>query len=497
MADEFQICGGYWWNSTPRNYSFSSSPCSSAALNNDIGSYGIWSTDHAAEGHDLKTSSRSSCDQETACSTNQMVVVDSDKTLHMLGFGLSSSLVSMPMSSTSTSSDQWNQALIRSGGGGERSNGNYNSMLEEDMNSRLNFGQEMGMDSSQIQKDWSPKSFSTTSGEDSSIPPFKQITQAQQDFSIEQQEPQPRINSANDGGGSTADYNTTCQGLSSSFPMCSSPQYSYAQPLLQGLFEPEPHPQPNIFDNRGISYATSTPMPNYRTTNLNDISSPNWINRLSPLAKPSLPKQVLVGSHLHFSNNTAFWNASATPLNDIRASFFPSQQSQLLAQAFEEKSNCQNFITKPNNEDVRDTGSMVKKSSNNNDEPVFKRPRIETPSPLPTFKVRKEKLGDRITALQQLVSPFGKTDTASVLHEAIEYIKFLHDQVNALSTPYMKNGTTQHRDQQALDKLKHAEGSEKDLRSRGLCLVPISSTYPVANETTADFWTPTFGGTFR
>uniref|UniRef100_A0ACD5U143 Uncharacterized protein n=1 Tax=Avena sativa TaxID=4498 RepID=A0ACD5U143_AVESA len=62
-----------------------------------------------------------------------------------------------------------------------------------------------------------------------------------------------------------------------------------------------------------------------------------------------------------------------------------------------------------------------------------KKPRTETPSPMPTFKVRKEKLGDRITALQQLVSPFGKTDTASVLHEAIGYIKFLHDQV-AVST---------------------------------------------------------------
>nr|GMC89885.1 transcription factor bHLH112-like [Ipomoea batatas] len=50
------------------------------------------------------------------------------------------------------------------------------------------------------------------------------------------------------------------------------------------------------------------------------------------------------------------------------------------------------------------------------------------------MQVRKEKLGDRVTALQQLVSPFGKTDTASVLHEAIEYIKFLHDQVNVCST---------------------------------------------------------------
>jgi hypothetical protein len=41
------------------------------------------------------------------------------------------------------------------------------------------------------------------------------------------------------------------------------------------------------------------------------------------------------------------------------------------------------------------------------------------------------------------------------------------------------------------------EGAKQDLRSRGLCLAPIASTYPVANETPADFWTPTFGGTFR
>lgn len=29
-----------------------------------------------------------------------------------------------------------------------------------------------------------------------------------------------------------------------------------------------------------------------------------------------------------------------------------------------------------------------------------------------------------------------QTDTASVLHEAIEYIKFLHEQVNVRSFPY-------------------------------------------------------------
>ncbi|KAJ6398403.1 hypothetical protein OIU77_019246 [Salix suchowensis] len=49
-----------------------------------------------------------------------------------------------------------------------------------------------------------------------------------------------------------------------------------------------------------------------------------------------------------------------------------------------------------------------------------------------TLKVRKEKLGDRIAALQWLVAPYGKTDTASVLTEAIGYIQFLHDQVQVI-----------------------------------------------------------------
>lgn len=50
---------------------------------------------------------------------------------------------------------------------------------------------------------------------------------------------------------------------------------------------------------------------------------------------------------------------------------------------------------------------------------------------------------------------------------------------------------------QMFDKLKNTEGKKQDLRSRGLCLVPISSTFPVANETPVDFWTPTFGGTYK
>lgn len=57
-----------------------------------------------------------------------------------------------------------------------------------------------------------------------------------------------------------------------------------------------------------------------------------------------------------------------------------------------------------------------------------------------TLKVRKERLGDRITALHQIVSPFGKTDTASVLQETIGYVRFLLGQIEALSYPYMGHG---------------------------------------------------------
>ncbi|XP_042374285.1 transcription factor bHLH112-like [Zingiber officinale] len=137
--------------------------------------------------------------------------------------------------------------------------------------------------------------------------------------------------------------------------------------------------------------------------------------------------------------------------------------------------------------------SGVASSSNSEKKGSSKKPRLGTSSSLATFKVRKEKLGDRITALQQLVSPFGKTDTASVLHEAIEYIKFLHNQVRVSSSPYLKNV---HKMQRSMNESEDGEGEDDDLRSKGLCLVPISSTkFAVANhEVPSDFWgTPNLG----
>jgi hypothetical protein len=86
----------------------------------------------------------------------------------------------------------------------------------------------------------------------------------------------------------------------------------------------------------------------------------------------------------------------------------------------------------PKTEGIQRACSTSKRSSSVPDSPAAaKKPRIETPPALPTFKVckieylncedfgsyaldpsspqvTKEKLGDRITALQQLVSPFGK-----------------------------------------------------------------------------------------
>lgn len=141
------------------------------------------------------------------------------------------------------------------------------------------------------------------------------------------------------------------------------------------------------------------------------------------------------------------------------------------------------------------------------------------------MKVRKEKLGDRITALHQLVSPFGKTDTASVLLEAIGYIRFLQRQIEALSLPYLGTGSPNtthqqpvkrersclfpedpgqllnenHRKRKAISNEECNEEAKKDLKSRGLCLVPLSCTVDFGSENNgADYWAPAaFGGNFQ
>ncbi|KAL2539223.1 Transcription factor bHLH [Abeliophyllum distichum] len=153
---------------------------------------------------------------------------------------------------------------------------------------------------------------------------------------------------------------------------------------------------------------------------------------------------------------------------------------------------------------------------------VSKKPRVQQSSTQPALKVRKEKLGDRITALHQLVSPFGKTDTASVLSEAIGYIRFLQAQIEALCSPYTRNESGNIGHQQSVQERNCLfpeepvqffneigyEGREaskqgkqsqvNDLTSRGLCLVPVSFTQHVGNDIdgASDCWTPALGGGF-
>ncbi|KAK4771938.1 hypothetical protein SAY86_013713 [Trapa natans] len=119
---------------------------------------------------------------------------------------------------------------------------------------------------------------------------------------------------------------------------------------------------------------------------------------------------------------------------------------------------------------------------------AHKKARVQPSSAQSTIKVRKEKLGDRIAALHQLVSPFGKTDTASVLSEAIGYIRFLRSQIYALSSPYLDHG---------LGNPNHHNSEEEmeltsDLRIRGLCLVPTSCILQVSETNVmsggADCW---------
>ncbi|KAG5023257.1 hypothetical protein AAZX31_07G173400 [Glycine max] len=491
MAEEFQarICGENWWSSTTidstrstvlfplssssSSSSISSSPCSVAANNYDAGNYSTRGTS------DMDLKATKCCAEETNNSlvsdTTYLGFVDAhkphksesaasgsggmltDSTLQMMGFGLTSS------------SENWNQPLLFRCNG--RAESNFHSLIQE----------ETGIDSSnsQIHRDWIPKSFSSDGGkqqiDDNN---FKPLLLNQQEFSLDDH----------------SLSSLTTAGLSSNRGFPNGSASSYGNPsTLQSLYDPNynPHPQHSLFTNRPMSYSSKacygTPC----------TELPTW-SKASTFFKPTtttIAKQQHPNIGLHFSNNTPFWNASAEALHDIRVGTFASTQSQYQRPTFddEEKPNFPiTLLNRLNSEEILESASMAKK---NVCEPALKRPRIETPSPLPTFKVRKEKLGDRVTALQQLVSPFGKTDTASVLHEAIEYIKFLHDQVNVLSTSYMKNGAPTQQ-QQGCDDLKDSEGPQQDLKSKGLCLVPISSTFPVATgATSADqLWTPTFRG---
>ncbi|XP_076890011.1 uncharacterized protein LOC143540951 [Bidens hawaiensis] len=137
-----------------------------------------------------------------------------------------------------------------------------------------------------------------------------------------------------------------------------------------------------------------------------------------------------------------------------------------------------------------------KRKSEDQSGSLLKKTKLETATVSSTkVQIPKAKLGDKITALQQIVSPFGKTDTASVLGEAICYIKCVQEQVQLLSNPYLK--TNMIKDSWMRYETKDRGDMKLDLKSRGLCLVPVSCTPQVYHENIgSDYWTPTYRGCF-
>ncbi|KAG2277257.1 hypothetical protein Bca52824_059812 [Brassica carinata] len=275
-----------------------------------------------------------------------------------------------------------------------------------------------------------------------------------------------------DSGGSTVSIDSTLQMMGLGFSSNSSSEWN--QTVLQEDLNSSFRSSQDHYHGQGFLSTTSSPYLLNPACSSSSSPSPPSSSLLQTFYDPE-PSQ-------YSTNSRPFWSSSSTTnLNNTPHNSFVTT-SQIIPTRLEDKTK---------NQKTKGQSESLKRAKDNDS--ASKKQRISTPSPLPTFKVRKENLRDQITSLQQLVSPFGKTDTASVLQESIEYIKFLHDQVTVLSTPYMKQGASVQQQHQKSGKSQ--DGNENlELRAHGLCLVPISSTFPVANETTADFWTPTFGG---
>lgn len=273
---------------------------------------------------------------------------------------------------------------------GDKSERSFRSMLQD---SNANYQQETGMGSSQVQ--WPrEKVFPGISG-DSTVTEFKQMSRG---FSLDQPQFSPH--------GSSTDSTVTCQGLPSSFQMDSSALYGNPATIFQGILgsENQPHQSAASFENRSVNYHYGASTYGMNTSEF----VPSWSgNKVPQFLRTSPPKQQPQHTHLHFSNNGPFWNASAASMNDVRASgFFPTLQTPYQTQTLDEKpkvikNNISAFkinsfkirvsyisflhIFQQNISEVRESSTAVKKSCGS--EPASKRARNETPSPLPAFKV--------------------------------------------------------------------------------------------------------------
>ncbi|CAL4966179.1 unnamed protein product [Urochloa decumbens] len=121
-----------------------------------------------------------------------------------------------------------------------------------------------------------------------------------------------------------------------------------------------------------------------------------------------------------------------------------------------------------------------------------KKARVHTSSSAQsTLKVRKERLGDRITALHQIVSPFGKVFSFPYLGHGNGSSMQQQHTVASLLNHSNSNVTVEAEGPTEQDEGNVGDAdNKKDLRSRGLCLVPVSCTSHLAGDDNgaSDFW---------
>ncbi|KAG7021187.1 Transcription factor bHLH66, partial [Cucurbita argyrosperma subsp. argyrosperma] len=126
-------------------------------------------------------------------------------------------------------------------------------------------------------------------------------------------------------------------------------------------------------------------------------------------------------------------------------------------------------------------------------------------------RLRRERIAERMKALQELVPNANKTDKASMLDEIIDYVKFLQLQVKVLSMSRLGGATASLPSQLVADMSSHSETfagapasndtmtvtehqvvklMEKDmgsamqyLQGKGLCLMPISLATAISTAT--------------
>ncbi|CAL0305843.1 unnamed protein product [Lupinus luteus] len=230
--------------------------------------------------------------------------------------------------------------------------------------------------------------------------------------------------------------------------------------------------------------------PSINISNLNPLSSTTTVpvSRSQPLDLLTSPTSFPAGlNHRSHSRDHGFGNHNLSFRLDHMQQ--PSHKSSC--------SNSSNLSHFTNGAIETKRPCTLMQSKGSQSQTASKKSRLESRPSCSPIKVRKEKLGDRIAALQQLVAPFGKTDTASVLMEAIGYIKFLQCQVETLSVPYMKS--SQNHNNRLMQRGSAIgdtnEEPKEDLRSRGLCLVPLSCMSFIASDGGTEVWQQTnFGG---